>query len=115
MATHDFKGSKKINTTQARNFGRALNLLIAVERLEKPTLDTLVKKTNLPGRSIYSIIERLSQEYFVVIERFNGRRYGYYKVADWGVLDRERILALQEPKEKNLVGEKQDEMDFQQV
>lgn len=115
MATYDFNGSEKINTIKARKFGRALNLLIALERLEKPTIDSLVEKTRLPGRSIHSMIDRLSREYFVVIKRFNGRRYGYYKVADWGILDRERILALQEPKETNLVGEKHDEMDFQQV
>ncbi|ABO22857.1 helix-turn-helix domain-containing protein [Shewanella loihica] len=114
MATYDSNGSE-INGTQARSFGRVLSLLVAVERLEKPNLDALVERTNLPGRSIHAMIGKLHKDYFVVIERQNGRRFGYYKVVDWGVLDRDRILKMVGDDESEKADEEQCELDFQPI
>jgi hypothetical protein len=85
----------KLNEIQARSFSRVCGLLVAIEQLEKPDLHDLVNKTDIPRRSILGIFDRLEREYQVVIERINGRRHGYYEVADWGMLNRDRILQSQ--------------------
>jgi hypothetical protein len=94
MATEDFK-SNLGGDVQARSFSRVCGVLVALERLEKPDLQSLVDKTDIPRRSILGIFDRLQREYHVVIERQMGRRYGFYRVLDWGVLNRERILESQ--------------------
>ena len=95
MATEDFKTNLGGDEVLARSFSRVCGVLAAVERLEKPDLKNLVNKTDIPKRSILAMIDRLQREYHVVIERQQGRRYGFYRVVDWGVLNRERILESQ--------------------
>jgi hypothetical protein len=94
MATEDFK-SNLGGDVQARSFSRVCGVLVALERLEKPNLDNLVDDTEIPRRSILGIFDRLQREYHVVIERQMGRRHGFYRVVDWGILNRERILDVE--------------------
>lgn len=98
----------------ARSFMRVQTLLIAIEKLERPSLQALTEHTGIPERSIHSLLAKMNKEFFVFIERVNGRRHGYYRVVDWGALNRDRILALAEPKKGNSVDEEQVEIDFHQ-
>lgn len=77
----------------ARHFVRCEKVLAAIETLEKPTLDDIVSTVNLPSRTVHAIFKRLEDQHRVVIERVNGRRHGYYEVADWGNLNKENIVS----------------------
>lgn len=82
------------NEIPNRSFLRVCAVLTAIEQHDKPSLEDLVVQTDFPKRSIFAIIQRLQGEYNVVIKREFGRRYGYYSVVDWGLLNREKILAF---------------------
>lgn len=100
----------------ARSFTRVMSLIIAIEKIEKPSLQSLIDRTGIPERSIHAILARLSREYWVAIERVDGRRYGYYRVADWGVLNRDRILASAESQTSTESDEEdQINIDFHQI
>ena len=100
----------------ARSFTRVMSLIIAIEKIEKPSLQSLIDRTGIPERSIHAILARLSREYWVAIERVDGRRYGYYRIADWGALNRDRILASVEPQiSTELDEEEQINIDFLQI
>ncbi|MFA0809498.1 helix-turn-helix domain-containing protein [Microbulbifer epialgicus] len=76
----------------ARHFERCELVLAAIDTIEKPSLEDLVTEIGLPHRTIHAIFKRLSDQHRVVIERVNGRRHGYYKITDWGNLDRTNIV-----------------------
>lgn len=66
-----------------RDDNRKLALLVAIERIPKPTEKDLIEATSIPKRCVHSMIktfDRMSVE----IERINGRRHGYYTIADAG-------------------------------
>lgn len=73
----------------ARDDNRKLALLVAINRIPKPKESDITSATGLPKRCIYAMIDALGKMN-VVIERANGRRYGYFKIADRGVYDLER-------------------------
>ena len=70
----------------ARDDNRKLALLVAINRIPKPKESDIIAATGLPKRCIYAMIDALGKMN-VVIERANGRRYGYFKIADGGVYD----------------------------
>jgi len=85
-------GSDDTNTnTQiaARDDNRKLALLVAIKRIPKPTEKDLIEATNIPKRCVHSMIKALGRM-SVVIERVNGRRHGYYTIADEGAFNLER-------------------------
>ena len=77
----------------ARNFLRCEIVLALIETLEKPTLEDIVNEAKLPKRTVHAIFKRLTEQHRVLIQRVNGRRHGYYEIADWGNLDRDRVVA----------------------
>ena len=79
--------------TVSRHFERCELVLVAIDNLEKPTLDDIVNEAGIPQRTMQAIFRRLEDQHRVVIERVNGRRHGYYKIADWGNLDRSRVIS----------------------
>jgi hypothetical protein len=70
----------------ARDDNRKLALLVAINRIPKPTERDLIEATNIPQRCVHSMFKSLSRM-SVVIERVNGRRHGYYTIADSGAFD----------------------------
>jgi len=76
----------------ARNFVRCELLLATIELSEKAAMDKLVRKTGIPKRTIHALMTRLEEQHRVIIHRVNGRRYGYYKVVDWGNLNKLDIV-----------------------
>ncbi len=77
----------------ARHFLRCELVLALIDTLEKPTLEDIVSEAGLPKRTVHAIFKRLTEQHRVLIERVNGRRHGYYEIADWGNLDRNRVVA----------------------
>lgn len=76
------------NNTQiaARDDNRKLALLVAIKRIPKPTEKDLIEATSIPKRCVHSMIKALGRM-SVVIERVNGRRHGYYTIADEGAFN----------------------------
>jgi hypothetical protein len=74
------------NQIAARDDNRKLALLVAIKRIPKPTEKDLIQATNIPKRCVHSIIKALGRM-SVVIERVNGRRHGYYAIADEGAFN----------------------------
>lgn len=77
----------------ARDDNRKLALLVAIKRIPKPTEKDLIEATNIPKRCVHSMIKSLSKM-SVVIERVNGRRHGYYTIADEGAFNLERAPSV---------------------
>lgn len=90
MTTNDLEYSNQ--EVPARSFSRVLSLIVAIEKIEKPDLKKLTIDTGIPERSIHAMLDKLHREYFMVIERVQGRRHGYYRISDWGALNRERVM-----------------------
>lgn len=99
----------------ARSFTRVLSLVIALEKIERPDLKKLTDDTGIPERSIHAMFGRLHREYFMVIERVDGRRHGFYKVANWGMLNKERILDLAQAEATENPVKVEPELDFQLI
>ncbi len=114
MTTDNMKPSNE-KETPARSFTRVLSLVIALEKIERPDLKKLMDDTGIPERSIHAMFSRLHREYFMVIERVDGRRHGFYKVANWGMLNRDRILDLAQTQDTENPVEDQPELDFQLI
>ncbi len=115
MTTNDVEHSnqKEIPT---RSFTRVLSLVVALEKIEKPDLKKLTNNTGIPERSIHAMLDRLHREYFMVVERVRGRRFGYYKITDWGALNKERVMQQASPDdERETTNDQQTELDFQQI
>lgn len=90
MTTNDLEHSNQ--EVPARSFSRVLSLIVAIEKIERPDLKKLTTDTGIPERSIHAMLDKLHREYFMVIERVQGRRFGYYRISDWGALNRERVM-----------------------
>lgn len=114
MTTDTIERSKQ-KEIPARSFTRIMSLVIALEKIERPDLKKLMDDTGIPERSIHSMFGRLNREYFMVIERVDGRRHGFYKVANWGMLNRERILDLAQTETAKEPLEDEPELDFQPI
>ena len=117
MTTNDVEHSnqKEMQEITARSFTRVLSLVVALEMIEKPDLKKLMDDTGIPERSIHAMFDRLHREYFMVIERVDGRRHGFYKVANWGMLNRDRILDLAQIQDTENSVKDQPELDFQPI
>ncbi|WP_045861681.1 helix-turn-helix domain-containing protein [Teredinibacter purpureus] len=88
----DNQKSCTVADVNARHFLRCELVLAAIEMSEKPTLEHIVEKCHLPERTVHAIFKRLADQHRVSIVRVNGRRHGYYRIADWGNLDRLRVV-----------------------
>lgn len=86
------KRNTDCSNVPARSFTRLLSLIVAIEKIEKPDLKKITDDTGIPDRSIHAMLDKLSSEYFMVIERVQGRRHGYYRISDWGALNRDRVM-----------------------
>jgi hypothetical protein len=89
------ESDKTINNTQiaARDDNRKLALIVAIQRIPRPTERDLIEATSIPKRCVHSMIKSLSKM-SVIIERVNGRRHGYYTIADGGAYNLERAPAV---------------------
>lgn len=74
----------------ARDENRKLALLIAIEKIEKPHQQDLADAIGVPERSILFLTQSLNKV-GVVIERVNGKRYGYYEITDTGIFNTDRL------------------------
>ena len=113
--TKDTIERSKQKEIPARSFTRVLSLVIALEKIERPDLKKLTDDTGIPERSIHAMFGRLHREYFMVIERVDGRRHGFYKVANWGMLNKERILDLAQVDAPEKPVKVEPELDFQPI
>ncbi len=84
------QSTRKPVTIAARDDLRKLVLLLAIQQIPRPNERDLIEATSIPRRSIHSLLKALSRER-VVIERVNGRRHGYYSIADSCVYNLNRI------------------------
>jgi len=76
----------------ARHFGRCALLLKAINEAEEPTLNYLSKVTKLSDSTIKGIRKRLEDEFAVRILRQGSKRFGFYEIEDWGILDKDAVL-----------------------
>lgn len=115
MTTNEVEHSSQ-KEVPARSFTRVLSLVVALEKIEKPDLKKLTTDTGIPERSIHAMLNRLHREYFMVVERVQGRRFGYYRITDWGALNKERVMQQADPSDQEeTVDDEQAELDFQQI
>lgn len=84
--------SERALDVNARHFLRCELVLTAIETLDKPRLEDIVVQSGLPERTVHAIFKRLADQHRVSIIRENGRRHGYYRIADWGNLNRTSIV-----------------------
>lgn len=77
----------------ARDGFRTLAVLIAIEKIEQPSMINLVKTTGIPVRSIDAIIKK-ANKFGVVIVRKGGKKLGYFALKDPGVYNMDKIPAL---------------------
>ena len=78
------------NRIAARDDNRKLALLLALRCIPKPTERDLTEATGIPARCIHAMFDSLSK-LGVTVERVNGRRYGFYTIADSGAYCLETI------------------------
>lgn len=76
------------NVTQihSRDFNRVLPLIVALERIQKPTMANLATDTGLTEKELKSSFQALQSDYQVLIERSGD----VHKVASWGLLPRQQ-------------------------
>lgn len=101
------KRNTDCSNVPARSFTRLLSLIVAIEKIEKPDLKKLTTDTGIPERSIHAMLDKLHREYFMVIERVQGRRHGYYRISDWGALNEERVMLQAAPSNTDEMDEKE--------
>lgn len=77
----------------ARNEYRKLALLIAIDKIDKPSMANLVETTGIPARSVDSIIKNATK-FGVVIRRKGGRKYGHFSLQNPGVYNIGKIPEL---------------------
>jgi len=76
-----------------RDDRRKLALLVAIDKIEKPKLPELEKALGYSPRAIQTMLKDLVGM-GVIVTRVNGRRYGYYNIADTGVYDLDRATQI---------------------
>lgn len=96
------------NEVPARSFSRLLSLIVAIEKIEKPDLKKITDETGIPDRSIHAMLDKLHKEYFMVIERVQGRRWGYYQISDWGAINKEWVIQQSALPNENSISSKFD-------
>lgn len=75
-----------VSDIHSRGFKQVLPVIIALERIERPTVTSLALSTGLTERELEARFKRLQGEYQVVIER--SRNDGCLTVKNWGIIDR---------------------------
>jgi hypothetical protein len=70
----------------SRHFTRVMPLIVALERIERPTVANLALGTGLTERELESRVQCLQRHYQVVIER--SLQDGCLVVKNWGIIDR---------------------------
>lgn len=70
----------------SREFSRVLPLIIALERIQKPTMTNLATDTGLTEKELESRFQALQGDYQVLIERSGD----VHHVASWGLLPRQQ-------------------------
>ncbi|WP_049631928.1 hypothetical protein [Cellvibrio sp. pealriver] len=75
------------NCTQihSREFIRVLPLIVALERIERPTVTNLATDTGLTEKELESRLQALQGDYQVLVEKSGD---AVYQVASWGLLPR---------------------------
>lgn len=96
------------NDVPARSFSRLLSLIVAIEKIEKPDLKKITDDTGIPDRSIHAMLDKLHKEYFMVIERVQGRRFGYYRISDWGAINKDWVMQQSTLPDDNSISSKFD-------
>ncbi|AZZ94719.1 hypothetical protein EUZ85_30010 [Hahella sp. KA22] len=82
MADADFT----VRDIHSREFKRVLPVIVALERIERPTVVGLASSTGLTERELESRFKQLQSNYQVVIER--SRNDGCLTVKNWGIIVR---------------------------
>lgn len=75
-----------VSNVHSRGFKRVLPVIVALERIERPTMVGLASSTGLTKRELEARFKRLQGEYQVVIER--SRDDGCLIVKNWGIIVR---------------------------
>jgi hypothetical protein len=70
----------------SREFSRVLPLIIALERIQRPTMTNLATDTGLTEKQLESRLQALQGDYHVLIERSGD----VHHVASWGLLPRQQ-------------------------
>lgn len=70
----------------SRQFDRVLPLIIALERLERPTMASLAKDAGLSASELEGRVKSLQRDYRVIIER--SLLDGCLVVKNWGIIER---------------------------
>lgn len=76
-------------STQAR---RKWSLLMALATLSQPTINQLNKKVDIPVPTIRRYIAQLRTEYGMNIQYVKAGEDSYYRIMDWGIIDRNEFL-----------------------
>ncbi len=79
-------------------FSRRVLLLLAIDRLERPSVPVLMAHLGWPRRTIQDIIKALPGFGVVLAFVEDGVRHndGYYRIDDWGGIDRRWAKAQEE-------------------
>lgn len=97
------------NCTQihSREFSRVLPLIIALERIQRPTMTNLAVDTGLTEKELESRFQALQSDYQVLIERSGD----VHKVASWGLLPRQQRSEV----ERGVFSIKRDNLGDEQI
>lgn len=79
----------------ARGFMECIKILFLIHESKHPTLTLLSIETAYSEEKIRAVFKRLHEQYNLIIQHVDRNGNGYYKVADWGVLDQKTVLSLQ--------------------
>ncbi len=75
--------------THSRQFDRVLPLIVALARIERPTIENLSLCTGLTVNELKGRVKSLQRDYQVIIERSLSN--GCLVVKNWGIIDRAKI------------------------
>ncbi len=86
------------DTTQtvvhSRHFARALPIIVALERIERPTLANLASGVGLTEQELEARFKCLQRDYKVVIER--SPQDGFFVIKSWGIIARRQFSSSKE-------------------
>lgn len=75
-------------------FTKIAKVLAAIDAIERPSAEDLIRHTQIPRRTICDVICSLREDYCVLIERVDGRKHGFYRIIDWGVFNPDEIKRI---------------------
>lgn len=79
----------------SRGFMECIKIIFLIHESKHSTLTLLSLETAYSEEKIRAVFKRLHKQYNVLIQHVDMNGNGYYKVADWGVLDQKTVLSLQ--------------------